>query len=246
MFVLGCAAGALAFAVQPYDLRFLIDYVPIRAGFSASTASQPEALPKLDSSLVTGSIGTPAAATNLVLRPSMPADVVEGETPPTTAAAPAGAKPEPVSAAIGNPGVLCDSLTAAGFHGAEWQRGGNGEWSCTPDVERAGRDGASLFATILGEDAETVSLVRLKLNLISETANDGIKRRAASLIQSFARDLGWNLPPEAEQALITSAAYQFSDNRWQFIVRPQENDPARVNVFLRRVAAQKIDMRGGL
>jgi hypothetical protein len=240
MFALGCAAGALAFAAQPYDLRFLLDRLSIQTGSQNSTSA------KLDTSLITGSVATPAAATNLALRPSMPADAAEVESARAAPAPAETAQPETVAAVAGDPEALCASLTAVGFDDAQWQRDGNGEWSCTPEVARFGREGASLFATILGNDAETVSLVRLKLNLVSEAANDAIKRRAADLLQRLEKDLGWKLPAEAEAALLAPAAYQFADSRWQFVVRPQDSDPSRVNVFLRRAPTQKIDMRGGL
>ncbi|MCJ8141355.1 DUF6030 family protein [Ancylobacter sp. A5.8] len=168
--------------------------------------------------------------------------------PPVIAVAPPvepPAPPEPVE--LRSPEDLCADLAAIGMHGAEWKRDSQaGEWSCTPEVERFGRDGASLFATILGIDAETVGMVRFKLNLISETVNETIKQRTVTLVNSLSKGLGLALPPEAEEALLDAAAYQFSDKNWQFVIRPQENDPARINIFLRRVPKQQIGMRGGL
>ncbi|MFT0862610.1 DUF6030 family protein, partial [Ancylobacter sp. G4_0304] len=168
-------------------------------------------------------------------------------TPEIAAAPPVDppAPPEPLE--LRSPQDLCADLAEVGMHGAEWKRDSQaGEWSCTPEVERFGRDGASLFATILGIDAETVGMVRFKLNLISETVNETIKQRTVTLVNSLSKGLGLALPPEAEEALLDAAAYQFSDKNWQFVIRPQENDPARVNIFLRRVPKQQIGMRGGL
>ena len=102
---------------------------------------------------------------------------------------------------------------------------------------RFGDTDASLYAAITGGDADTLSLVRLKLNLMAPSANDAVKRRAAAVIDRLALQIGLALPAEAHASILNGTAYQLSDGAWRFSVRPQENDPARINIFLRNVSA---------
>lgn len=201
------------------------------------TIATPEKSADIDMAAVALRPTIAPIAADATLRPSLPAapQRVEVATLP-------GSHRQILDSANGRsddrPRALCQGLSQAGLDSSPWRLDPlSGRWSCASDVVRFGETDASLYVAITGGDADTLSLVRLKLNLLAPSANDAVKRRAAAVIERLAGQIGLELPPEARASILSGSPYQLADGAWRFSVRPQENDPARINIFLRNVSA---------
>lgn len=134
-----------------------------------------------------------------------------------------------------DPVHICLLFKKAGLIDADWQpdEARKEEWSC---MSGRNADGSlphnGIFTSVSGPDRSTLSFVRLKLNLTPGIDADKARDTVATAFADLMKAIGDPLPDDAVNGIRAAKDFSYSDNYFSLRVRPEHQDPRRVNVFL--------------